>query len=54
MKEAEEALSAAGQKYSSLDKTKNRIATELEDLHLDLEKVRTYVAESQLSATSVR
>ncbi len=39
LKEAEEALAAAEQKYSSLDKTKHRIAAELEDLNLSLEGV---------------
>lgn len=39
LKEAEEALAAADAKYSSLDKTKNRLAAELDDLNLDLEKV---------------
>ena len=41
MKELEEALSAAQSKHSSLEKTKNRIAAELEDVSLDLEKVFT-------------
>ena len=40
MKEAEESITAIESKYSSLDKTKQRIAAELEDLNLDLEKVR--------------
>lgn len=40
LKEAEEALATSDSKYAALDKTKTRIATELEDLHLDLEKVR--------------
>ena len=39
LKEAEEALAAADAKYSTLDKTKNRLAAELDDLNLDLEKV---------------
>ena len=41
VKEAEEALEALQSKYSALDKTKSRIAAELEDLNLDLEKVRS-------------
>ncbi len=45
LKEAEEALAAAEQKYSSLDKTKHRIETELEDLNLDLEKVHTGISD---------
>ena len=39
MKETEEALEALQTKYSALDKTKSRIAAELEDLNLDVEKV---------------
>lgn len=39
LKEAEEALAADAAKYSTLEKTKNRLAAELEDLNLDLEKV---------------
>lgn len=39
LKEIEEALTNAEQKYSSMEKTKVRIAAELEDLNLDLEKV---------------
>ena len=42
LKEAEESLEAAQSKYSSLEKTKNHIASELEDLNLDLEKVGGY------------
>ena len=42
LKEAEEALSALEAKYTSLDKTKKRISDELEDLNLDLEKVKFY------------
>lgn len=47
-KEAEEALEALQAKYSALDKTKNRIAAELEDLNLDLEKVAISIAFSHL------
>lgn len=39
LNEAEEALRNLESKYSSLDKTKARIAAELEDVNLDLEKV---------------
>ena len=39
LKETEEALATAEQKYSSTEKTKVRMAAELEDLNLDLEKV---------------
>ena len=39
LKESEEALAATEAKYSALDKTKNRLAAELDDLNLDLEKV---------------
>ena len=39
LKESDEALSAVEAKHSSLEKTKKRIADELEDLNLDLEKV---------------
>ena len=39
MKETEEALEDLQNKYSALDKTKTRIAAELEDLNLDIEKV---------------
>ena len=39
VKETEEALEDLQNKYSTLDKTKARIAAELEDLNLDIEKV---------------
>lgn len=39
LKEIEEALESLQAKYSALDKTKARIAAELEDLNLDVEKV---------------
>ena len=39
LKETEEALESLQAKYSALDKTKARIAAELEDLNLDIEKV---------------
>lgn len=39
--EAEEALSNLESKYSSLEKTKAHIAAELEDVNLDLEKVKS-------------
>lgn len=39
LNEAEESLRNLESKYSSLDKTKARIAAELEDVNLDLEKV---------------
>ena len=39
LKELEEALAASETKYSALDKTKARMASELEDMNLDLEKV---------------
>ena len=39
LKGVEEALAATETKYSTLEKTKKRIADELEDLNLDLEKV---------------
>jgi len=41
LNEAEEALSTLESKYSSLEKTKAHIAAELEDVNLDLEKVKT-------------
>jgi uncharacterized coiled-coil DUF342 family protein len=41
VKETEEALESLQNKYSSLDKTRQRIAAELEDLNLDVEKVVT-------------
>ena len=41
VKETEEALEVLQTKYSALDKTKMRIAAELEDLNLDVEKVHT-------------
>lgn len=41
LKEAEETLEALQTKYSALEKTKARIAAELEDLNLDMEKVAT-------------
>ena len=37
--EAEESLANTESKYSSMEKTKARIAAELEDVNLDLEKV---------------
>ena len=43
LKEAEEALEALQAKHSALEKTKSRIAAELEDSNLDLEKVSTTV-----------
>ena len=39
MKELEETLANAQSKLASMEKTKNRIASELEDVNLDLEKV---------------
>ena len=39
LKEQEEAHSSLESKYGSLEKTKARIAAELEDVNLDLEKV---------------
>ena len=39
LNEAEESLRNLESKYSSLEKTKARIAAELEDVNLDLEKV---------------
>ena len=39
MKATEEALEALQSRYSALDKTKTRLAAELEDLNLDIEKV---------------
>ena len=39
IKDLEESLTGMESKCSSLEKTKNRIATELEDVNLDLEKV---------------
>ena len=39
MKEMEESLATAQSKLASMEKTKNRIASELEDVNLDLEKV---------------
>ena len=41
--EAEETLGTTESKYSSLEKTKARIAAELEDINLDLEKVNYHV-----------
>lgn len=49
IKELEEALSAAESKCSSVEKTKNRLATELEDVNLDLEKVRQYLIQLSLN-----
>ena len=40
LKESDEALSELQAKYSSLEKAKHHMAAELEDLNLDLEKVR--------------
>ena len=40
LKDIQEQLSASEAKYSSMEKTKNRIAAELEDVTLDLEKVQ--------------
>lgn len=40
MKATEEALEALQSRYSALDKTKTRLAAELEDLNLDIEKVQ--------------
>ena len=48
LKEAEEALEALQTKYSALEKTKTRIATELEDLNLDVEKVH-HLTQDQFS-----
>ncbi len=39
MKEAEESLSTTETKYSSLDKTRQRLSNELDDLNLTLENV---------------
>lgn len=39
MKEMDETLATAQSKLASMEKTKNRIASELEDVNLDLEKV---------------
>ena len=39
MKELEETLANVQSKLASMEKTKNRIASELEDVNLDLEKV---------------
>ena len=39
LKEMEESLAGAQSKLASMEKTKNRIASELEDVNLDLEKV---------------
>ena len=39
MKELEESLANAQSKLASVEKTKARIASELEDVNLDLEKV---------------
>lgn len=44
MKDLEEQLSTTQTKYSSLEKTKNRVAGELEDVMLDLEKERNATA----------
>jgi len=40
--EAEESLANLESKYASLEKTKSRIAAELEDVNLDLEKVNCH------------
>lgn len=40
LKDADEAYTELATKYSSLEKAKNHIAAELEDLNLDLEKVK--------------
>lgn len=42
LKESDESLNELQAKYSSLDKAKNHIAAELEDLNLDLEKAREH------------
>ena len=44
MKDLEEQLSSTQTKYSSLEKTKSRIAGELEDVMLDLEKEKNATA----------
>ena len=41
LNEAEESLRNLETKYSGLEKTKARIAAELEDINLDLEKVNS-------------
>ena len=40
LKEAEDSLTDVGTKYSALEKTKQRLSNELEDLNLTLESVR--------------
>ncbi len=43
VKEAEESLSTLQTKYSSLEKTKQRVANELDDVNITLENVSTLV-----------
>lgn len=40
MKETEDELSALQSKYSSMEKTKNRLSAELDDVNLELDKER--------------
>lgn len=48
VKSSDESYSELQTKYSSLEKAKNHIAAELEDLNIDLEKVRV-LEEEELS-----
>lgn len=54
MKDLQEQLSANESKYSSLEKTKNRIAAELEDVSLDLEKVINSLIVASISSLHIR
>lgn len=49
VKEAEEALSALETKYSGLEKTKQRVANELDDVNLTLENVSHRIGPTELN-----
>lgn len=49
LQEAEEAIEATQAKCSSLEKTKQRLQAEVEELCLDLEKVKKHVTDINLN-----